>query len=943
MSGSNTPSRIALGVLQALDRYAAHSASQSTSRVDPGAEPSKYPWEDDELLRYAEEKRSKLSAFEEKYPEDEFGREAQENARVWQVYRDHALEDDQHQLRGWNNTLDILLLFAALFSAVLTAFLIESFKNLQPDYTEYLATAVFASLQRANTSVPDIQLLQSPTSFVAPKAARWTSGLWLISLIVALFVAFLSILAKQWLDDYETRVAAPSASVRSWAIRHAAYKKGLKKWLVADFLSTLPVLLHFSVMVFLSGLVFYLWNLDRVVAYIVLSLSICLLGFYLAAMLMPLWKGDCPTVTPLLRQVRFTWVTSRGIAHSLRVAWRVLRRRIIRNPRQDEDLEQSHFEEGVVEKSTLTKPVAEPLEPAFHEARLVRGNEELLAAGVLTWMSTSLLATDDVGVALDAIGGLNPFDDRYNSLRSTAIQDRISDRFRVICRNGHRSTESVTAARWLRSLLFVQSNAEEITSRDKKRLESALSYWRDKKTHDLHFLASFATRLTTGRSSPREWEEALSTIREWTQERKDETFTTSILPGEYMRKPDGRPPTWPHLHSSSALIMSSSHFDSLSGLITLLHAQQPWACLVDAEDNPDAVRMYLQRFEEMCDREFTSHDQSSPAAAAWAERLLKTTPFDRWIAIWDALLCHHQSFGLHIDDIVLIFEDYIDMIRCQRSIVGAFAGQFQTVECIMGWIATAEFKNGDYPDAVQPAMVLLSAAFTPPKTSSRFTYWSNTFNIICNHLLRQLSRRPSDPDNDFDDSLVAFVLQCMYNASRLCVASILHIEDHPSRDDAMKHGFVNVLCPSPFDLNTPSTWRLIAEDPILDADYFGEQERFEKLGKSVAALCAQLCFLKRHGANVTAHFSELFARTNAVDLLRFSPSHRLAIALHCKEISPEWWNETAPILNQLDVAAWTRNSVQPISPKVFVSRIDQTQSCTDCVNRPLPKLWCQAA
>lgn len=61
---------------------------------------------------------------------------------MWKVYRERAEEQDQDQLRGWNQTLDILLIFvsmlvflpcivaealqAALFSAVATAFIIES-------------------------------------------------------------------------------------------------------------------------------------------------------------------------------------------------------------------------------------------------------------------------------------------------------------------------------------------------------------------------------------------------------------------------------------------------------------------------------------------------------------------------------------------------------------------------------------------------------------------------------------------------------------------------------------------------------------------------------------------------------------------------------------------------------------------------------------------------
>lgn len=73
-----------------------------------------------------------------------FGEEASDGARVWKLYRDRANEQDHDKIDGWNKTLDILLIFvsgqrrygyahssthslqAGLFSAVATAFLIES-------------------------------------------------------------------------------------------------------------------------------------------------------------------------------------------------------------------------------------------------------------------------------------------------------------------------------------------------------------------------------------------------------------------------------------------------------------------------------------------------------------------------------------------------------------------------------------------------------------------------------------------------------------------------------------------------------------------------------------------------------------------------------------------------------------------------------------------------
>lgn len=51
------------------------------------------------------------SDFKSKYPTDPLGKEMEPSARVWKVYLEHATAHDKAMLEGWNNTLDILLIF----------------------------------------------------------------------------------------------------------------------------------------------------------------------------------------------------------------------------------------------------------------------------------------------------------------------------------------------------------------------------------------------------------------------------------------------------------------------------------------------------------------------------------------------------------------------------------------------------------------------------------------------------------------------------------------------------------------------------------------------------------------------------------------------------------------------------------------------------------------
>ncbi|KAF9455289.1 hypothetical protein BDZ94DRAFT_825696, partial [Collybia nuda] len=76
------------------------------------------------------------------------------NTSLWSSYVQEAGRHDHEQLLNWNTTMDNLLVFAALFSAILTAFIIEIYKLLQPepqDLTIVLLKSIDSSL-RGNSS-----------------------------------------------------------------------------------------------------------------------------------------------------------------------------------------------------------------------------------------------------------------------------------------------------------------------------------------------------------------------------------------------------------------------------------------------------------------------------------------------------------------------------------------------------------------------------------------------------------------------------------------------------------------------------------------------------------------------------------------------------------------------------------------------------------------------
>ncbi|KAH7092796.1 hypothetical protein BKA62DRAFT_65989 [Auriculariales sp. MPI-PUGE-AT-0066] len=267
------------------------------------------PWEELPEKRYPLPDPSKFTEHERRYPPDKYGEEHGPNARLFKIYRDRVTEKDEDLVNGWNDTINFMLVFAGLFSAVLTALLIESSKRLQPDYSKVTAVAllaILAHLQGAEHSSIDL-----PTApFQPDNDARWINGLWFTSLMLALIVSLLSILVKQWLVQYMSLMRSSAEDAQHWAWRHSALRRGLSKWGVEPFISLLAVLLHISLFLFFIGLVRFIHPLDEIITTVIIVMSAVTAGFYLASTIAPLIWTECPTRTPFTLQldVPFAWL-----------------------------------------------------------------------------------------------------------------------------------------------------------------------------------------------------------------------------------------------------------------------------------------------------------------------------------------------------------------------------------------------------------------------------------------------------------------------------------------------------------------------------------------------------------------------------------------------------------------------------------------------------------
>lgn len=151
--------------------------------------------------------------------------------------------------------------------------MIESYKLLQPDPEDYSAAVLYALLASTgnSTALESVPAPPSTGTLDVSVSARWINGLWFGSLALSLVVALLSILVKQWLDEYSGRMASSSKNFQHWSRRRAFYFAGVQDWNLASIISILPVLLHLALFMFFGGLVVLLWSIDRAISFSVLS------------------------------------------------------------------------------------------------------------------------------------------------------------------------------------------------------------------------------------------------------------------------------------------------------------------------------------------------------------------------------------------------------------------------------------------------------------------------------------------------------------------------------------------------------------------------------------------------------------------------------------------------------------------------------------------------
>ncbi|EIN11264.1 hypothetical protein PUNSTDRAFT_131432 [Punctularia strigosozonata HHB-11173 SS5] len=227
----------------------------------------------------------------------------------WAYVYSRCKEHDDNLVEACSTDIDMALIFAGLFSAVLTAFLVQTYTQMQPDNTQLTAQALLhISVQIANlpVSAPSSIPFSAPP-FRASRSIVAINCLWFISLAASLSSVVRGMFAKQWLREYAkwTRITPIQRAVHLRQHRHAA----LMEWEVPDVVVRLTTTLQVSVVLFFVGLAILLGTINTAVA-VVSSLTVgAFLADSVACVVAPLFFETCPWKTPM----GWLWVNMQNI------------------------------------------------------------------------------------------------------------------------------------------------------------------------------------------------------------------------------------------------------------------------------------------------------------------------------------------------------------------------------------------------------------------------------------------------------------------------------------------------------------------------------------------------------------------------------------------------------------------------------------------------------
>jgi len=204
---------------------------------------------------------------------------------------------------------------AGLFSAVTSAFIIDVQSQLQPDTGEETTALLRVLIHKIDNATFGDDTPTIPQWNGPPHTTVQVQALLYTSLAASLLSAFLAMLGKQWLNRYA------STDLRGTAIERSQNRQrkldGIVAWYFDNVMELLPLMLQGALLLLGCALSRYLWEINIIVASVVLGFTTSGVIFYIFILAAGTASESCPYQTPGSNALRYLWPEVQRILHSV--------------------------------------------------------------------------------------------------------------------------------------------------------------------------------------------------------------------------------------------------------------------------------------------------------------------------------------------------------------------------------------------------------------------------------------------------------------------------------------------------------------------------------------------------------------------------------------------------------------------------------------------------
>jgi hypothetical protein len=184
-----------------------------------------------------------------------------------------------------------------LFAAFLAAFLIETLGRLEENPTATLLDVmVYQTQMMRNETLPPYRRVP----FTPSRQIVAVNVLLFASLALILVVAFISMLVKGWIREFDRGLAAIENPRHRALLREYRYL-GLEQWKLLEMIHLLPTLIYLSLFLFFCGLSLFLLDIKATCGSVIAAIFALGVLFYIATAVIATLDDSAPFRSPLSR------------------------------------------------------------------------------------------------------------------------------------------------------------------------------------------------------------------------------------------------------------------------------------------------------------------------------------------------------------------------------------------------------------------------------------------------------------------------------------------------------------------------------------------------------------------------------------------------------------------------------------------------------------------